>query len=163
MTAAVSLGCWRRNFYRHPSSRLCLVGVVGTNGKTTVTYLLESILMAAGCRCRRPGNRELSIQTKGYGASPYHTGIPGDAENSPGNGGRRRQPCRGGDFLSRRGSCGGSTTVILIWASLPICLRITWTTTRPWKITSPQKSDFFRRSFLQVRKTCSVPDGGQWG
>ncbi|MFH1079251.1 MAG: UDP-N-acetylmuramoyl-L-alanyl-D-glutamate--2,6-diaminopimelate ligase [Pseudomonadota bacterium] len=42
------LGKLGRNFYRHPSSRLCLVGVVGTNGKTTVTYLLESILMAAG-------------------------------------------------------------------------------------------------------------------
>jgi UDP-N-acetylmuramoyl-L-alanyl-D-glutamate--2,6-diaminopimelate ligase len=42
------LGMLARNFYRHPSSGLCLVGVVGTNGKTTVTYLLESILMAAG-------------------------------------------------------------------------------------------------------------------
>jgi UDP-N-acetylmuramoyl-L-alanyl-D-glutamate--2,6-diaminopimelate ligase len=43
------LGMLARNFYEHPSSRLCLVGVVGTNGKTTVTYLLESILIAAGC------------------------------------------------------------------------------------------------------------------
>jgi UDP-N-acetylmuramoyl-L-alanyl-D-glutamate--2,6-diaminopimelate ligase len=43
------LGLLARNFYQHPSSRLCLVGVVGTNGKTTVTYLLESILLAAGC------------------------------------------------------------------------------------------------------------------
>jgi len=44
-----TLGMLARNFYEHPSSRLCLVGVVGTNGKTTVTYLLESILKAAGC------------------------------------------------------------------------------------------------------------------
>jgi len=44
------LGRLGRNFYRHPSSGLCLLGVIGTNGKTTVTYLLESILMAAGCR-----------------------------------------------------------------------------------------------------------------
>lgn len=43
------LGMLARNFYEHPSSRLCLVGVVGTNGKTTVTYLLESILTVAGC------------------------------------------------------------------------------------------------------------------
>jgi UDP-N-acetylmuramoyl-L-alanyl-D-glutamate--2,6-diaminopimelate ligase len=42
------LGMLARNFYQHPSSQLCLVGVLGTNGKTTVTYLLESILMAAG-------------------------------------------------------------------------------------------------------------------
>ena len=43
------LGILGRNFYRDPSSRLCLIGVMGTNGKTTVTYLLESILKAAGC------------------------------------------------------------------------------------------------------------------
>jgi UDP-N-acetylmuramoyl-L-alanyl-D-glutamate--2,6-diaminopimelate ligase len=42
------LGTLARNFYGHPSSRLCLVGVLGTNGKTTVTYLLESILASAG-------------------------------------------------------------------------------------------------------------------
>jgi UDP-N-acetylmuramoyl-L-alanyl-D-glutamate--2,6-diaminopimelate ligase len=42
------LGMLGRNFYRHPSSQICLVGVIGTNGKTTVTYLLESILTAAG-------------------------------------------------------------------------------------------------------------------
>jgi murE/murF fusion protein len=43
------LGILGRNFYRDPSSRLYLIGVMGTNGKTTVTYLLESILKAAGC------------------------------------------------------------------------------------------------------------------
>jgi UDP-N-acetylmuramoyl-L-alanyl-D-glutamate--2,6-diaminopimelate ligase len=31
------------NFYGNPSDELCLAGVTGTNGKTTVTYLLESI------------------------------------------------------------------------------------------------------------------------
>jgi len=31
------------NFYRHPTKELTLVGITGTNGKTTVTYLLESI------------------------------------------------------------------------------------------------------------------------
>lgn len=31
------------NFYGNPSKELCLAGVTGTNGKTTVTYLLESI------------------------------------------------------------------------------------------------------------------------
>lgn len=36
------------NFYRHPSEELLLIGVTGTNGKTTVTYLIESILNSAG-------------------------------------------------------------------------------------------------------------------
>lgn len=35
-------------FFGFPSKRLRLVGVTGTNGKTTVTYLLKSILEAAG-------------------------------------------------------------------------------------------------------------------
>jgi UDP-N-acetylmuramoyl-L-alanyl-D-glutamate--2,6-diaminopimelate ligase len=34
----------------HPSERLQVAGVTGTNGKTTVTYLLESIATAAGRR-----------------------------------------------------------------------------------------------------------------
>jgi len=36
------------NFYGHPSDRLKVVGITGTKGKTTVAYLLESILNAAG-------------------------------------------------------------------------------------------------------------------
>ena len=35
-------------FYRDPTARLTLVGVTGTNGKTTTTYLMESVLRAAG-------------------------------------------------------------------------------------------------------------------
>lgn len=35
-------------FYDHPENKLQLIGVVGTNGKTTTTYLIKSILEAAG-------------------------------------------------------------------------------------------------------------------
>jgi UDP-N-acetylmuramoyl-L-alanyl-D-glutamate--2,6-diaminopimelate ligase len=35
-------------FYGHPSQRLALIGVTGTNGKTTTTYLVKSIIEAAG-------------------------------------------------------------------------------------------------------------------
>jgi UDP-N-acetylmuramoyl-L-alanyl-D-glutamate--2,6-diaminopimelate ligase len=34
------------NFYGHPAQKLHAVGVTGTNGKTTTTYLLEAILKA---------------------------------------------------------------------------------------------------------------------
>lgn len=37
-----------KNFYDNPSRELCLIGITGTNGKTTVAYMLESILEAAG-------------------------------------------------------------------------------------------------------------------
>lgn len=36
------------NFYGDPSSRMRLIGITGTNGKTTTTFLLESILKQAG-------------------------------------------------------------------------------------------------------------------
>ncbi|MCX5838319.1 MAG: UDP-N-acetylmuramoyl-L-alanyl-D-glutamate--2,6-diaminopimelate ligase [Deltaproteobacteria bacterium] len=42
------LGRLGRNFFGHPSVSLCLIAVVGTKGKTTITYLLEAILRAAG-------------------------------------------------------------------------------------------------------------------
>ena len=35
------------NFYENPSSKVKLIGVTGTNGKTTITYLLESIFKKA--------------------------------------------------------------------------------------------------------------------
>jgi UDP-N-acetylmuramoyl-L-alanyl-D-glutamate--2,6-diaminopimelate ligase len=39
-------------YFRHPFAGMDLVGITGTNGKTTTSYLLESILLAAG---HRPG------------------------------------------------------------------------------------------------------------
>jgi UDP-N-acetylmuramoyl-L-alanyl-D-glutamate--2,6-diaminopimelate ligase len=36
------------NFFGNPSSKVKLVGITGTNGKTTTTYLLESIFKKAG-------------------------------------------------------------------------------------------------------------------
>ncbi|MDI6853950.1 MAG: UDP-N-acetylmuramoyl-L-alanyl-D-glutamate--2,6-diaminopimelate ligase [Deltaproteobacteria bacterium] len=37
-------------FYDHPSRELSLIGITGTNGKTTTSYLLEAIFSAAGHR-----------------------------------------------------------------------------------------------------------------
>lgn len=46
--AAVSeiAACW----YGYPAEQLCLVGITGTNGKTTTSWLIESMLTAAGFR-----------------------------------------------------------------------------------------------------------------
>ena len=44
------LGLLAGRFYREPAARLCMVGVTGTNGKTTVTYLCKGVLETAGRR-----------------------------------------------------------------------------------------------------------------
>ncbi|MCG8635654.1 MAG: UDP-N-acetylmuramoyl-L-alanyl-D-glutamate--2,6-diaminopimelate ligase, partial [Desulfobacterales bacterium] len=36
------------NFYGHPSKEMVLIGITGTNGKTTTTWILESIFKACG-------------------------------------------------------------------------------------------------------------------
>ena len=38
------------NFYCHPSKRIALTGITGTNGKTTTSYILEALFMARGMR-----------------------------------------------------------------------------------------------------------------
>ncbi len=47
-----ALGQAASNFYHHPSRRVHITGITGTNGKTTTTYLIESILRSAG---KEPG------------------------------------------------------------------------------------------------------------
>jgi UDP-N-acetylmuramoyl-L-alanyl-D-glutamate--2,6-diaminopimelate ligase len=42
-------------FYGNPSEELVLVGITGTNGKTTTSYVLASIFEAAGIKCGRIG------------------------------------------------------------------------------------------------------------
>ena len=43
-----SLALASANFFGHPANSLKLIGVTGTNGKTTTTFLIDSILNAAG-------------------------------------------------------------------------------------------------------------------
>jgi len=49
---ARALGEAASRFYGHPSRKMHMTGITGTNGKTTTTYLIESILDAAG---KKPG------------------------------------------------------------------------------------------------------------
>jgi len=46
--ARSALAAAAASFYDYPSRHLCLVGITGTNGKTTTSYLTEAILRRAG-------------------------------------------------------------------------------------------------------------------
>src|SRR5438132_6390322 len=56
------------NFYGHPGDKLQLVGITGTNGKTTTSFLLDSIIHAAGLRSGLFGTIEYRTPHETYPA-----------------------------------------------------------------------------------------------
>jgi UDP-N-acetylmuramoyl-L-alanyl-D-glutamate--2,6-diaminopimelate ligase len=52
------------NFYKRPAERLAITGITGTNGKSTTTFLLESILQAAGRKNLLVGTVEYHVAGK---------------------------------------------------------------------------------------------------
>jgi UDP-N-acetylmuramoyl-L-alanyl-D-glutamate--2,6-diaminopimelate ligase len=67
--ARLALAALANEFYGRPSERITLVGITGTNGKTTTSYLLASIFEAAGIRCGRIGTVGYRIGTREYEAA----------------------------------------------------------------------------------------------
>jgi len=49
------------NFYKRPAERLAITGITGTNGKSTTTFLLESILKSAGRKSALIGTIEYHV------------------------------------------------------------------------------------------------------
>jgi UDP-N-acetylmuramoyl-L-alanyl-D-glutamate--2,6-diaminopimelate ligase len=66
-----TMGLWSAQFYGRPSERVKLVGITGTNGKTTVSYLLESMLSAAGLEPGVIGT--VNYRYRGHEIPSHHT------------------------------------------------------------------------------------------
>ena len=52
------------NFYKHPAEKLAITGVTGTNGKTTITFLVEGLLREAGRKNALIGTVEYHLPGK---------------------------------------------------------------------------------------------------
>jgi UDP-N-acetylmuramoyl-L-alanyl-D-glutamate--2,6-diaminopimelate ligase len=60
------------NLYKHPAERIAMIGITGTNGKSTTAFLVESILTAAGKKSALIGTIEYHVAGKVYPA-PHTT------------------------------------------------------------------------------------------
>ncbi|HTS36150.1 MAG TPA: UDP-N-acetylmuramoyl-L-alanyl-D-glutamate--2,6-diaminopimelate ligase [Candidatus Solibacter sp.] len=60
------------NFYMRPAERIAVVGITGTNGKSTTAFLVEAILSAAGHKSALIGTIEYHVAGKTYPA-PHTT------------------------------------------------------------------------------------------
>lgn len=63
-----TLPCIANNFYGAPSRDLIMIGVTGTNGKTTATYIMKSLLEAWGKKVGLIGTIQYMISDKVYPA-----------------------------------------------------------------------------------------------
>ncbi len=61
------------NFYGHPAEKLKVIGITGTNGKTTTSFLCESILRSCGKLSALIGTIEYHVPAK---AAPAGTAAP---------------------------------------------------------------------------------------
>lgn len=61
-----------KRFYRNPSASKCMIGITGTNGKTTTSFMLKAMLEAAGMSCSLFGTVKYEINGEVF-ASPNTT------------------------------------------------------------------------------------------
>lgn len=62
------LACIANNFYERPSQRVTLTGITGTNGKTTTSYILKSVLESWGRKVGLIGTIQYMIGDRVYPA-----------------------------------------------------------------------------------------------
>jgi len=67
--ARLALAILAAEFYGHPSRQMKVVGITGTNGKTTTSYVLSALFEAAGVRCGLMGTVTYRIATREIAAT----------------------------------------------------------------------------------------------
>ena len=64
-----ALACISAEYFGNPADKLKVIGITGTKGKTTTTYLVKSILENAGHKCGLVGTIETIIGEKSIKAN----------------------------------------------------------------------------------------------
>jgi len=67
--ARAAMAAIAAEFYGHPSRSMQVVGITGTNGKTTTAYLLRAVFEAAGKKCGLLGTVSYSVGSQELPAS----------------------------------------------------------------------------------------------
>ena len=68
-SARLALALLSAEFFDHPSRAMRVVGITGTNGKTTTSYLMAAIFEAAGLRCGLMGTVTYRIGARSMDAT----------------------------------------------------------------------------------------------
>jgi UDP-N-acetylmuramoyl-L-alanyl-D-glutamate--2,6-diaminopimelate ligase len=67
--ARLALALLAAEFFGHPSRAMRVVGITGTNGKTTTSYLVAAIFEAAGIRCGVMGTVTYRVGARAFDAT----------------------------------------------------------------------------------------------
>jgi UDP-N-acetylmuramoyl-L-alanyl-D-glutamate--2,6-diaminopimelate ligase len=67
--ARVALALLAAEFFGNPSREMQVIGITGTNGKTTTSYLIDAIFEAAGIRCGLLGTVTYRIGERSFAAT----------------------------------------------------------------------------------------------
>ena len=100
-TPGLSMAQASAQFYNHPSQQLKVVGITGTNGKTTTAFMVQAIMEAAGISCGLLGTVQYQIGQRVIPASRTTPGKSVDIQ----------------DMMSAR--CCGPVAAACRWRSVP--------------------------------------------
>ena len=126
----------RRRATASPSRRLRVLGVTGTNGKTTTTYLLEAIARAAGLRGRGGRDRRDPHRRRAHPQPAHHPrGARAPGAPRP-HGRRRRRPWPPSRSPPTPWPSTGPTPPGSPPPASPTCPTTTSTSTATWTTTS---------------------------
>jgi UDP-N-acetylmuramoyl-L-alanyl-D-glutamate--2,6-diaminopimelate ligase len=90
------------SFYHHPSTKLQVIGVTGTNGKTTVAFMIKDLLEASGVKTGLLGT--LRNRRSRHSRAPYDARVARSAGDDGANGHERLQGVRDGSEFTRAGA-----------------------------------------------------------